>query len=88
MMTRTTRTRVTFRRSFRLAGVEGVQPAGTYGLVTEEKQIPGLSYAAFRRTATMLHLPANPVSCTARQVVLVNPVELAEVLAADAAAIA
>jgi hypothetical protein len=84
MMTRTTQTRVTFRRSFTLAAVEGVQPAGTYRLVTDEEQIPGLSFVAFRRTATMLHLPADPKPGATRHVVYVDPVELAEVLAADA----
>jgi hypothetical protein len=85
MMTRTTQTRVTFRRSFRLGALEGVQPAGTYRLDTDEEQIPGLSFVAFRRTATMLHLPANPAPGATRQVVPVDPVELAEILAADAA---
>ena len=56
MSTRTTETTVTFRRPFTLLSVEGAQPAGTYRLVTEEEQIPGLSFVAFRRTATLLHL--------------------------------
>jgi hypothetical protein len=85
MMTRTTQTKVTFRRSFRLAAVEGVQPPGTYRLVTDEEQIPNLSFVAFRRTATMLHLPADPAPGVTSQVVPVDPVELAEILAADAA---
>jgi hypothetical protein len=85
MMTRTTQTRVTFRRSFTLSAVDGVQPAGTYRLVTDEEQIPGLTFVAFRRTATMLHLPANPAPDATRQVVYIDAVELAEVLAADAA---
>jgi hypothetical protein len=84
MMTRTTQTRVTFRRSFTLSAVEGVHPAGTYRLVTDEEQIPGLSFVAFRRTATMLHLPANPAPGATRQVVYVDPIELSEALAADA----
>ena len=61
MSTRTTETTVTFRRSFTLLSLDGAQPAGTYRLVTEEEQIPGLSFTAFRRTATLLHLPADPV---------------------------
>jgi len=85
MSTRTTETTVTFRRSFTLSSVEGAQPAGTYRLVTEEEQIPGLSFVAFRRTATLLHLPADPVPGGTRQVVSVSPDELAEALASDAA---
>jgi hypothetical protein len=83
MSIRTTETTVTFRRSFKLLALEGSQPAGTYRLVTEEEQIPGLSFVAFRRTATLLHLPALPGGT--RQVVSVSPDELAEALASDAA---
>jgi hypothetical protein len=53
--------------------------------LTEEEQIPGLSFVAFRRTATLLHLPADPVPGGTRQVVNVSPDELAEALASDAA---
>ncbi len=49
---------ITFRYPFMLSSVNAEQPAGTYRLVTEEEEIPGLSFVAFRRTATMLHLPA------------------------------
>ena len=54
MSTRTTVTTVTFQRSFTLSALEGTQPAGTYRLVTEEEQIPSLSFIAFRRTETLL----------------------------------
>jgi hypothetical protein len=85
MSTRTIETTVTFSRPFKLSAIEGEQPAGTYRLVTEEEQIPGLSFVAFRRTATLLHLPADPAPDSIRQVVSVSPEELAEALAADAA---
>jgi hypothetical protein len=85
MSIRTTETTVTFRRSFTLSALEGPQSAGTYRLVTEEEQIPGLSFTAYRRTASLLHLPADPVPGGTRQVVSISPDELAEALAADAA---
>lgn len=85
MSTRTTETTVTFRRSFTLLALEGVLPAGTYRLVVEEEQISDLSFIAFRRTATLLHLPADPAPGVTCQVVSVSPDELAEALAADAA---
>ncbi len=84
MPTRTTETTVTFRHSFTLAAVDGVQPAGTYRLVTDEELISELSFVAFRRTSTMLHLPATPSPGCRRDVVRVDPVELAEALKADA----
>ena len=37
-------------------------PAGTYRLVTEEEGIPGLSFVAFRRTATLLALASGRLS--------------------------
>jgi hypothetical protein len=80
---RTTETRVTFRRPFVLGAIAGVQPAGTYRLVIDEEQIPGLSFVAFRRVTTMLHLPADPALGVLRQVVDVDPAELAGALAAD-----
>jgi hypothetical protein len=40
---RTIETMVTFRHPFGLAAMEATQPAGTYRLVTEEEEIPGLS---------------------------------------------
>ena len=85
MSTRTTVTTVTFQRSFTLAALEGTHPAGTYRVITEEEQIPDLSFTAFRRTETLLYLPADPVPGGTRQVVNVSPDELADALAADAA---
>lgn len=63
--------------------LEATQPAGTYRLVTEEEEIPGLSFVAFRRTAMMLHLPALPPTGATHQVVSVDPVEWAAVVEAD-----
>jgi hypothetical protein len=52
-------------------------------LVTEEEEIPDLSFVAFGRTATMLHLPALPATGGTHQVVSVDPVEWAAVVEAD-----
>jgi hypothetical protein len=79
---RTTETTVTFRHSFVLAGQEAEQPPGTYRLVTEEEQIPGLPVVAFRRTATLLHLPALSTSGP-HQVVSLAPQQWAAIVAAD-----
>lgn len=84
MAIRTTETTVTFGRPFTLSAVEGRQPAGTYLLVTDEEQIPDLSFVAFRRMTTMLHLPADPVPGCTRHVVCVDPAELSEALRTDA----
>jgi len=80
---RTIETAITFRHPFVLTVLETAQPAGTYRLVTEEEEIPGLSFVAFRRTATLLHLPALSLTNNAHQVVQVDSVELATVVEAD-----
>ena len=80
---RSTETMVTFRHPFRLAALEAAQPAGTYRLVTEEEEIDGLSFVAFRRTATLLHLPALAAGGVTHQVVTVDPVEWAAIVEAD-----
>ena len=50
---RTTETTITFRCPFTLSALDKVEPAGTYRVVTEEEEIGGLSFVAFRRTATL-----------------------------------
>ena len=80
---RTTETMVTFRHSFRLAALEAAQPAGTYRVVTEEEQIPDLSFIAFRRTATLLHLPAVSMAGGSHQVVPLDAAEWTDLVAAD-----
>lgn len=86
MSIRTTLTSVTFQHPFSLSVIDERQPAGTYQLVTEEEPLEGVSFAAYRRTATLIHLPANPLPGQTRQVVEVDPDELSAVLAMDAGA--
>ena len=83
MATRTTETMITFLQPFVLSALDAAQPAGTYRLVTEEEEIPGLSFVAFRRTATLLHLPAMSATGNVHQVVSVDPVEWTAIVAAD-----
>jgi hypothetical protein len=84
MSMRTIETSVTFSHSFTLSSVDGVQPAGTYRVSVDEEEIAGLSFSAFQRVSTMLHLPANPAPGRTRELVQVDPQELAGALAADA----
>jgi hypothetical protein len=83
MTTRTTETTVTFRRPFTLAAVDGAQPAGTYRIETDEELLEGLSFEAFHRVATMLHLPAMSAPGGRRQVINIDPGELTAALDAD-----
>ena len=84
MPTRTTTTFVTFQAPFRLTTLDSEQPAGTYRVETEEEKLEGLSFDAFHRTSTWLHLPADPAPGVTRQSVQIDSQELARLLAADA----
>ncbi len=42
-------------RPFVLPGVDGLQPAGTYDVDTDEESIDDVSFLAWRRVATMIH---------------------------------
>jgi hypothetical protein len=59
------------------------QPAGTYRLVVDEEEIFGLSFLAYRRTATMLHVPAVTAHNGTHQVFLIDAEELEAALDAD-----
>jgi hypothetical protein len=59
MTVRTTRTTISFSQPFELRDLDGIQPAGDYLLDTDEELIEGLSRLAYRRVATLLHLPST-----------------------------
>ena len=58
MTGRTTSRTVTFMHPFNLSGVDEVQPAGTYAVETDEELLQTLSIPAYRRTSTLMRLPA------------------------------
>ena len=83
MTARTQRSTVSFTKPFSLPGMDGIQPAGDYVLETEEELIEGLSRAAYRRVATILHLPSIATSKYAREHVYVDQATLDAALARD-----
>lgn len=83
MTSRTTKSTVTFKHQFNLSSLDGPQPAGTYRFITESEEIPGLSFIAYRRTSTMLHLPALTAGEGKTQVFSVDRDELEAALKAD-----
>lgn len=82
-MTRSSETILTFSHPFHLAALGTSLPAGRYLVVTEEEEIDGLSFRAWVRTATQLHLPAQGTVSAMQQVVTVNPDELTAAHLAD-----
>lgn len=76
MTARTSHKTVTFTRPFFLSGIGELQPAGVYRVETDEEQIPGLSFSAYRRVATLIFLPARPGTGLGEQVANIDPLEL------------
>ena len=82
MILRTTVTHATFRRAFKLPDVRDAYPPGIYVVETEEERLETLSFVAFRRVATRLHLTKSGVL----EVLPIDPRHLADALARDAGA--
>lgn len=85
MTMRTTKSTVTFTRPFRLGAFGEQLPAGRYPIETDEELLEGVSFPAYRRTATMMQLVADPLHPGVTEVAVVDPRVLEEALAADAA---
>lgn len=83
MTVRTTETTVTFKRPFSLPELDQPQPAGTYRVITDEEEISGLSFVAFRRIATMLRLPSLATTGRREETVNIDANELSAALTAD-----
>lgn len=88
MTTRTTRTNIRFARPFVLAGVDGEQPPGTYEIEMDEELQAGLSFPVYRRQETRICLPWRTMGAAGKQIVTVDPQELAKALARDSEATA
>ena len=84
MTTRTSNKTVTFARPFLLDGVDRTLPAGAYRVTTDEELIEGLSFPAYRRTATMIFLPVGGPHSAAVEMVTIDPLDLAAAQNRDA----
>lgn len=86
MMARTTILPVSFRNPFRLKDIDDILPAGTYEIETDEELMDGLSFHAYRRVQTLIHLPSRTGNPLHSQTLAIDPDELAAALENDAAA--
>lgn len=84
MSTRTIRATVHFSASFTIAGLGAAQPPGDYEVDHDEEQIEGLSWLAYRRVATLMHLPAIGAVSATRQLIAIDPADLDAALVKDA----
>ena len=60
MTIRTSQTTVSFKRPFLLGDYEDELPAGDYTVEFDEELLGGVSFPAYRRTRTLIHLPPKP----------------------------
>jgi len=72
-----------FSQPFKLRDLDDIQPAGDYLLDTDEELIEGLSRSAYRRVATLLHLPSTSLSQGRAELLSVSPAELDAALEKD-----
>jgi hypothetical protein len=75
---------VTFRHPFRIKGIDRQLQAGAYEVVTDEELIEGLSFASFRRVATMIMVPAAPPHRQSIEMIAISSADLADARQADA----
>jgi hypothetical protein len=80
MTMRTVSRTVVFTHNFTLIGLDGVQPARTYSVETDEELLDGPSFPAWRRHATWMRFHPQPgTTLTAT----IDPVELDAALMKD-----
>ena len=83
MTMRTTRSTVTFSNPFALPGYPGDLPAGVYEVLVEEELLQGLSFEAYRRTATYLTVRGRGVHVGRTELRAISDSDLKEALSRD-----
>jgi hypothetical protein len=82
MTLRSRRETITFRHPFRIKGIDRLLSAGAYEVVTDEEMIEGLSFASFRRVATMIMVPRG----SSMEMISISPADLSDAQHIDAGA--
>ncbi len=83
MSTRTKHSTVHFSAPFALRGVDEIQPPGEYAIDEDEELIDGISWLAYRRVATFIHLPALTSNSRTSQLIAIDHAELEAALQQD-----
>jgi hypothetical protein len=86
MTTRSRRETITFKHPFRIKGIDRLLPPGAYEVITDEEMIEGLSFASFRRVATMIMVPAAPPHSSTVEMFSIGSVDLSDAQRIDASA--
>ncbi len=83
MTLRSRRETITFKHPFRIKGIDRLLQAGAYEVVTDEEMIEGLSFASFRRVATMIMVPAA-AHAASMEMISINSTDLGDAQRIDA----
>jgi hypothetical protein len=84
MTMRSRRETITFRHPFRIKGIDRQLEAGTYEVITDEEMIEGLSFASFRRVATMIMVPGAAPRASSMEMISISATDLSDAQRADA----
>jgi hypothetical protein len=84
MTMRSRRETITFKHPFRIKGIDRLLSAGAYEVITDEETIEGLSFASFRRVATMIMVPAAASGRSAMEMVSISSIDLSDAQRIDA----
>ena len=85
MLTRSTRSMVTFSNDFTIGDSQRELPAGTYEILVEEELLQGLSFEAYRRTATYLMVQGRGSHAGQTTMYMTTKDELEHAIACDRA---
>jgi hypothetical protein len=86
MTTRSRRETVHFKHPFRIKGIERLLAPGAYEVITDEEMIEGLSFASFRRVATMIMVPGAAPHTSSTEMISIGSVDLSDAQREDASA--
>jgi hypothetical protein len=86
MTMRSRRETIIFRHPFRIKGIDRLLQAGAYEVVTDEEMIEGLSFASFRRVATMIMVPGAAPRASSMEMISISPADLSDAQRDDASA--
>jgi hypothetical protein len=76
MAGRTTRASIKFSQPFSLAGLDGIQPAGTYRIQTIDVALEHTPSVVYRRVSTTIEVPEVGSAALSKRVVTIDPIEL------------
>jgi hypothetical protein len=84
MTMRSRRETITFRHPFRIKGIDRLLSAGAYEVITDEEMIEGLSFASFRRVATMIMVPGAAPRSSSMEMISIGATDLSDAQRDDA----